>query len=185
MMSNNGLMTCKSKWLSFINKGTITLLLGGGLIVIIPCSYLVFAYWYEMPIFIQLFWPILLTIIFIGTIITPLNGMIITKKGTILFLPDFRFKKTNVKNLEKIAIIFNEWENNKYSAMVKFVYTDGKVFMKDYSNQFRNMENKKLALSMYTITKRKVDRICNNLLDLDTCIITIIDKDKNITYQSK
>lgn len=184
MMSSNGLMTYKNKWLSFIDKGIITLLLGMLLIVIVPCSYLLFTYWSEMPIFIKIFWPILLAYIFIGIIITPLNGMIITKKGTILFLPDFRLKKFNVKKLDRIAMVFTEWENNKYSVIIKFVYGDGKVFSKDYSKQFRNMKNKKLAMSMYTITKRKVERICNKLLDLDICVITILDKNRNITYQS-
>lgn len=184
MMSNNGLMTYKSKLLSFINKGIITMLLGLVLIVIIPCSYLMFTYWSEMPIFVKIFLPILLAIIFIGIIITPLNGMIITKKGTIIFLPDFRFKKFSKKDLDKIAIIFNEWENNKYSVMVKIVCGNGKVFIKDYSKQFRNMKNKKIAMSVYTITKIKVEEICNKLSDLNTCMVTIIDKDSNITYQS-
>lgn len=184
-MSNNGLMTYKNKWLSFINKGIITMLLGLLLIVIVPCSCLLFTYWSEMPIFIKIFWPILSAIIFIGIIITPLNGMIITKKGTILFLPDFRLKKFNAKDLERMAIVFTEWKNNKYSVMIKFIYKDAKVFCKDYSKQFRNMTNKKLTMSMYTITKRKVERICNKLVDLDICVITIIDKNINITYQSK
>lgn len=83
-----------------------------------------------------------MAIIFIGIIIKLLNGMIITKKGTILFLSDFRLKKFNVKDLEKIAIVFTEWRNNKYSAMIKFIYRNGKVFNKDYSKQFRNMKNK-------------------------------------------
>lgn len=185
MMSNNGLMIYKSKWLSFINKKAISLLLGILLIVIIPCSYLLFTYWSEMPIFIKIFWPLLLTIIFIGVIITPFNGMIITKKATILFLPDFRLKKFNVKDLEKLAIVFTEWENNKYSAMIKFVCRDSKVFIKDYSKQFINMRNNKLAMSMYTITKRKVERICGNLLDINICFITIIDKSRNVIYQNK
>ena len=184
-MSNNGLMTYKNKCLSFINKGMITILQGALLIVIVPWSYLLFTYWSEMPIFIKMFWPILLAIVFTGVIITPLNGMIVTKKGTLLFLPDFRLKKFHVKDLEKIAIVFTEWENNRYSVMIKFIYKDGKVFCKDYSRQFRNMKNKKFALSMYTITKRKVERICNKLLDLNICVITIIDKNRNITYQSK
>ncbi len=111
--------------------------------------------------------------------------MIITKKGTILFLPDFRVKRFNIKDLERIAIIFNEWKNKKYSVMVKFVYEDGRVFYKDYSKQFRNMKNKELAMSMYTITKRKVERICNKLSDLNACAVTIIDKNGNMTYQNK
>lgn len=91
----------------------------------------------------------------------------------------------NVKDLEKIAIVFTEWEKNKYSAMIKIIYRNGKVFCKDYSKQFRNMKNKKLTMSMYTITKRKVNRICDKLLDLNIFITTILDKNRNITYQNK
>ena len=103
-MSNNGLMTYKNKWISFINKGAITALLVLVLIVIAPFSFLLFAYWSEVPIFIKIIWPILLTVVFAGIIITPLNGMIITKKGVILFLPDFRLKKFNIKDrLQKMS----------------------------------------------------------------------------------
>ena len=47
------------------------------------------------------------------------------------------------------------------------------------------MKNKKLAMSMYTITKRKMERICNKLLDLNICVTTILDKNRNIIYQNK
>lgn len=40
-------------------------------------------------------------------------------------------------------------------------------------------------MSMYTINKRKVKRICNKLLDLNISVTTILDKNRNITYQSK
>lgn len=184
-MSNSGFMNCKSKCLSFINKGVITLLLGVSLIVIIPCSWFVFAFWSEMPILIKIFEPFLLTLIFIGMILTPFNGMFITKKGTVFFLPDFRLKKFKIKDLIRMALVFNEWENGKYSVMIKFVCANGQSFSKDYSKQFRNMANKKLTMSMYTIPKRKVEKICNELLDLNVCVTTIVDKHRNITYQSK
>lgn len=178
MTSNNGLMNYKNKWLSFINKGLITLLLVVLLIVIAPCSYLSFTYWSEMPIFIKIFWPILLTITFVGLIVTPFNGMFITKKGTILFLPDFRLKIIKVNELEKLSIVFTEQGNNKYSVMIKFLYRDGKVFYKDYSKQFASMKNKKLAMSMYTITEKKLKKNCNKLSDLNICLTTILNKNK-------
>ena len=112
-------------------------------------------------------------------------GWLSQKREPYYFFPDFRFKKINVKDLERLSIVFTEWENDKYSAMIKFVYRDGKVFYKDYSKQFRNMKNKKLAMSMYTIKKGKTERICNKLLDLKICVTTILDKNRNIIYQSK
>ena len=105
------------------------------------------------------------------------------QKGTIFFVPDFRIKKIYLNELERISFNFNEWENCKYSVAVKFVFKDGRIFKKDYSKQFRNMQNKKLAMSVYTIKKRKVDKICEEILDLKNCFITIIDKDLQITYQ--
>lgn len=184
MELNNGLMIYKSKCLSFINKRIIILLLGILLIIILPCSYLVFKYWTEMPILIKIFWPIMSIIIFIGIIITPLNGMIITKKGTLWFIPDFRILRFNINYLNRLSIIFSEWENNKYSVQIKIIDKDGKTFYKDYSKQFKNIrKNKKLLMAIYTISKRKANKICNKLLDLDICFITIIDKNKNIIYQ--
>ncbi len=50
MISYNGSMTYKNKWASFFNKGIITLLQGLLLIVIIPCTYLMFVYWSETAI---------------------------------------------------------------------------------------------------------------------------------------
>lgn len=185
MISNNGLMTYKNKCFSFVNKGTMALLFIFLLIVIVPCSYLMFAFWPEMPIIIKILGPVLLLIILIGIVITLSNGMIINKSGSIYFIPDFRLKKLNMKDLIRISFVFNEWENNKYSVMIKFVYKDGNFFIKDYSKQFRNMKSKKIAMAMYTIDKRKVDKICLKLLDLDITIVTILDRNRNITYQNK
>lgn len=85
--------------------------------------------------------------------------------------------------MQRIDFNFNEWENKKYSATVKFVYKNGKIFSKDYSKQFRNMKNKKIAMSIYTISKMKVDKICKELLDLDICVITVLDNNRKIIYQ--
>lgn len=183
-MSSNGSTTYKLKRITFFNKPMVTLLSSAALIVLIPCSYIMLAYWSDMPLPIKLFVPIVFIIVFVGIIMVPLNGMLITKRGTVLFVPDLRLKKFNLKDLKRISIVFNEWENNKYSATVKFVCTDGTVFLKDYSKQFANMKKQKLARSAYTLSKRKVDKICYNLSDMDVCIITIIDKNHNIVNQT-
>ena len=109
MRLNNGLTIYKNKHISFINKIAIVLLQIISLLVIVPCSYMVFAYWFEMPLLIRIFWPIILIIILMGIIITPFNGMTITKRGTILFLPDFRLLKSTINNIQRISIIFNQW----------------------------------------------------------------------------
>ncbi len=184
-MSNKQSKTYKRKYLSFTNKGVMLFIYCLLLLVMIPFSKFVFDHWSEVPIFIKIFWPIIMLVIATGIITTPLNGMFLTKNGTIFFVPDFRIKKTHVEELERIAFTFNEWENEKYSVTVKFVYKDGKVFIKEYSKQFRNAKNKNLSMSVYTIEKRKVDKICEELADLNICYITIVDRDYKIIYQNK
>ncbi|MBE6943567.1 MAG: hypothetical protein E7453_04810 [Ruminococcaceae bacterium] len=184
MVSNNGLTICNSKFVSFINKGFMTLLFTFLLIIIIPPSYLVIAYWVEMPVVLKLFWTTLVAVVLMGVIITPLNGMVFNKNGSILFIPDFRIIRCKAKDLDRIVFNFNEWDNKKYSVMVKIVYKGGNYFSKDYSRQFRNMRNKKLSMSMYTISRYKLDKICNIILQLDFCtVINIMDSNGNIVYQ--
>ena len=38
-------------------------------------------------------------------------------------------------------------------------------------------------MQIYTISKQKVEKICNELLDLNFFAITMLDKNNNITYQ--
>lgn len=173
-MSNNGLTNCKK--MSFINKKIIVFLLTILLIVIVCCSYFVFAFWVEMPMLIRIFWPILSIILLMGILITPLNGIVIGKKGTIVFIPDFRIKVFKISDLEKMAFVFNEQENNKYSVLIKLVFKNGKIFIKDYSKQFRNIKKKRLALSVYTIKREKVNKISKQVANIDICTITTMEK---------
>lgn len=173
-MSNNGLTIYKK--LSFINKKVLVFLFMILLIIIVYCSYFVFAFWVEMPMLIRIFWPILSIILLTGSLITPLNGMVIGKKGTIVFIPDFRIKVFKISDLEKMAFVFNEQENNKYSVLIKLVFKNGKIFIKDYSNQFRNIKKKRLALSVYTIKREKVNKISKQVVNIDICTITIMEK---------
>ena len=128
MISNNGLTICKSKYLSFINKWMLIPLLLVLLLVLAPCSCLMIAYWSNMPIIVKIFMPPLLAVSFLGTVSAPLNGMVITKKGKILFLPGIRLIRSRLKDMDRISITFNGWENARYSASVKLVHKNGKVF---------------------------------------------------------
>ena len=97
-----------------------------------------------------------------------------------------RLKKAKIEDLERMAVNFNEWQNNKYSAKVKFVYKDGRTFTKDYSTQFRrSYKPNRFIMSVYTVNKKKVDSICEKLSDLEICIATVIDKNSNIICQRK
>lgn len=156
------------------------------MMIIASSAYLVFAFGSEMPLLIKIFWPVVALISLIGVLISPLNGMFVGKRGTVWFIPDIRIKRFKSEDLKRIALNFSEWGNDKYSVSVKFVYKDGSVFAKDYAKQFRNMStiSKKMTMSMYTIGKEKVDKICDKLSGLDICVITILDRNGKVIYQN-
>ena len=154
--------------------------------VIGPLSFIAFQFWPELPIVLKIFWPIILAGVFVGFLVTtPLNGMFISKTGTLVFIPDVRFKKTNLKELERLAINFSEWENHKYSVSVKLVYKDGNTCTKNYARQFNTQQSifRILSMTVYTLNAKKVNNICNKLMNLNISFITVVDKNGNIVYQ--
>ena len=160
MESSNGLITCKSKRLSFTSKGVITITNILLLLVIVVSIYLVVKNNLEVPLAMKIIGPILLTVFFAAVLFTTFGGMLITKTGKIIFIPDCRIKITKIDELQRLALNFNQWKNNKYSVVVKFVYKDGRFFKKDYSDQFKALVHPKLSMTISTISKRKVDKIC-------------------------
>ena len=111
--------------------------------------------------------------------------MFISKKGTITFIPDFRIKRVHISKLKRVAVNFNEWDNYRYSVAVKLVYKDGRIFTKDYSNQFKNVRKKALFMRMYTLSNKKINNICDKVSRSDLFNISIIDLSGNIIYQNK
>ena len=174
MKSNNGSMSCKNAYLSFINKKLLLGLFSVLIAVIVICAYFMVAYWNEMPIAIKILGPIIMAIAFVGILITPLN----------IFVSDFRIKRIKVNDVAKLEFIFEEWENKKFSVIVKIACVDGSIFTKDYSKQFCNMPNNKLARSVYTISSNKVDKIQKQVVALNNCVVTVVDKDKNVVFSS-
>ena len=185
MISKSGLTVNKRICLSFVNKFLLLVVCGLLLLVISSCSYLLYVYWFDFPLIVKILGPITLAAILIGIAFTPFNGMVITQKGTILFLPDLRIKKASLEELDRVAIIFNECDNGKYSVTVKMVYKSGRVFVKDYSKQFNDLKHKRLPMSVYTINKQKVDKILAKLSALNAFYTTVVDKNRQIVYQNK
>jgi hypothetical protein len=91
--------------------------------------------WKEDPLMAVLV-PIAGVIIFVASILMPLSGMMITKRGNIVFLPDFRLKKFEMNELKRVALNFNECKNKKYAVTVKMIPKNGNVFKVDYSVHF-------------------------------------------------
>lgn len=65
--------------------------------------YYIFKFWVEIPLVVKIVSPIILVLFLVGIIFIPLNGMIVTKKGNIYFIPDFRIIKIKLEDLKRIA----------------------------------------------------------------------------------
>ena len=178
MISKNGCTVCKNKYLSFINKISIWLLVSIIAIMFIPFICLMFAYWSRIPLIIKVISIITLPIFYVSWMMILLNGMVISPKGYIWFIPDIRIKKILISEVARIVFNMYEWENGKYSVLVKIIYKDGRVFTKDYARAFAPHRRSKLMQSQYTISKGKVDDICEQLLEWDICYINIVDRNK-------
>ena len=181
-------MSRKNKYISFIDKRiTLAMSLVWFVISVLMICFSVTNWsdlWKEDPL-IAVLVPIAGVIVFVASILMPLSGMMITKKGNIVFLPDFRLKIFKTEDMKRIALNFNECKNKKYAVTVKMIPKNGNVFKVDYSVHFRNrIKGEKLAMAMYTISKKKVDSIVAKTADLDVFSITIIDQNQEIVYQS-
>lgn len=147
-------------------------------------GYLVFVYWSDMPLFFKVFWPIIMLICLVWIVIAPFNGLFITKKGTGVFIPDFRIKVFKIDELKRLSIIFNEQENKRYSVTVKIIYKDCRVFSVDYSDQFKQYNKKTSKMFAYTVYKTKVEKTVKKLSQLGIVFFTVIDAQGKIVYQT-
>lgn len=185
MKTNNKSIVCKNKYLSFMNRAwafisvfTVLCIFGAGL-------YLLIRFWIDIPVVLKILLPIVSLIIFLGEIFIPFNGMYIGKKGTVVFVPDLRIKKFRINEIKRMAFNFSEWNNKEYSVTIDIVFPNGKIFTKDYSQQFKNIRMNWCVKSVYTIKRAKVDKIIEQLSNYDFCAINVINQCGEIVYQKR
>ena len=182
-MSNKAFMINRRIRLSFIEKGSLMKILSLVVVILIPIVWFGCARWDDLEWPFQVFGPIVLVAALWGILMVPFNGFYVSKRGRVVFVPDIRIKKTKLDQLKRIALTFNEQENGKYSATVKLVFANGKIFQKDYSDQFRNAKNKYPNIDIYTVHESRAISIANEALELSICNVTFIDRSGKITHQ--
>ncbi len=139
----------------------------------------------RMPAFIYFIWILLALPILIGAITTPFIGIWIYN-NSVLLIPDIRTKRIKAENINSLVLIFKEYKNGKYAVTVKLLYKNGRIFKRDYSVTFRSRLNsiyEMIGRSIYTITKKRVDKICRDALSIDFCtVVNVIDVRGNTVY---
>lgn len=182
MTSNNGSTIYKVKFFSFINRGRLIFVYVLLLLFVLPCSWLIFNFWHQIPLLLKIFWPLFLAIISVTFLFVPLNGIFIGK-NKIVFFPDIRVKTFEKEEIKRIAIIFSEWKDNRYSASVKVVMKNGAVFSKDYAAQYREIRNNRLPVLVYSLKKNKVDKLIDSLNNEELFNITLINSSGDVLFQ--
>lgn len=180
MRLNNGLMIYKKTHISFIKKGFIELLIFILLLLTVPFVFFIIKYWDEMPLLLKIIWPSIEFFIIISLVIVPMNGLLFTKKGSVIFVPDFRIIWIKNDKITRIGIVFKEWKSKKYSAEINLYCKNGSVFTKDYSNQIVKKNTKNMLFFAYTISKERINDICKQVSDNILFDITIVDMHGNI-----
>ena len=172
MTLKNGSIHYKSKKMSLINKWGIFALGSIAVVIMLACSLLIVKYLSEFPLPFTIIWFLMVIIVLISWLMMPFNGLKITPDETIVFVADVRVTRVKLDELVSLNITFFKWQNNKYSACVEITCKNGKYFKKDYSQQFRNLQRKKLLISMYTISKQSVESIEQNFKNIPHCSIS-------------
>ena len=185
MTTNSEFFSLKTIFLCFVNKGAVLLYATLTILILLPLFAFSMMLLHDDEFYteILIFSCIALMVVLIKLITAPLNGIFIRKKGTVVFVLGSRIKKAKVEDLKRFAISFTEWPNNKYSASVKIVYKNGKIYKKDYAHNFVSPKPKRLFYYLYTISQKQMDVLCQRLLDVRNCCITVIDKNGDAVYQ--
>lgn len=157
---------------AFINKWLIFALSGVAVVIMLACSWLLVKFHDELPLPFTIIWFLMVIIVLISWLMIPFNGLKVSRKGTVVFVSDLRVTRVKIDDLVSLNISFLQWENGKYSTCVEITCKNGKYFKKDYSLQFKNLKRKQFLMSMYTISKQRVENIEQNFKDIPHCNIS-------------
>ena len=125
---------------------------------------------------------VILVFLLINVIKIPKNGLYILKNGKVRIVSGMSKDEFDLSEVKRIAVNFTEWENEEFSAHFKFVFEDGEIANVNDAKKFEDTGNH-FGLSSYTVSKTEMEAACKKLEEMNLCNITVIDFNKDITYQ--
>ncbi len=134
----------------------------------------------------SIIFKIVFAVIFLVLLISALNvrrdGLYIYTDGKIKIISGMSKDEFELIQVKRIAFNFTEWENEEFSAQFKVVFEDGEILNQNYAKKFEDTGNH-MGLSSYTMSKADMEEICKRLEEMNICNISVIDFNKDITYQ--
>lgn len=137
----------------------------------------------QVLLFFKVMLPVSLIFLALSIVSDNREGVFISTDGKIKITCGLGTDTFDLKDVKRIAVNFTEWENEEFSTQIKIVFNEGDVYNKNYAAKFENTSNH-LFLNKYTLPKSDIDVLCAKLEEMNICNITVIDINKDITYQS-
>ncbi len=183
MMSNNGSMICKKVAVSFINKRNFSLCMLPLNVMVGVFLFLLIQYWWVFPALAIAFMIAICIIVILGDIFALANGLHCLAGERVLLVLGIRIGVVKVQSIQRFSVTFREESYDKFSAVVKLVKQDGGIMKADYSSQFSYRKHKRLAMAVYTISAKQVDRISQKVLCLPNSVLTLVNSKGEIIWQ--
>lgn len=183
MMSNNGSMICKKVAVSFINKRIFSLCMLPLNVMVGVFLFLLIQYWEVFPALVIAFMIAICIIVIFGDIFGLVNGLHYLAGKRVLLVLGIRIGVVKVQSIQRFSVTFREESYDKFSAVVKLAKQDGGIMKADYSSQFSYRKHKRLAMAVYTISAKQVDRISQKVLCLPNSVLTLVNSKGEIIWQ--
>ncbi len=152
-------------------------------------SAIVFAVLALLPVKLDapsIIFKVVFAAVFVVLLVSALNvrrdGLYINKEGKIKIISGIGKDEFELAQVKRIAFNFTEWENEEFSAQFKVVFEDGEIINQNYAKKFEDTGNH-MGLSSYTMSKAEMEAICKRLEEMNIGNISVIDFNKDITYQ--
>lgn len=133
-------------------------------------------------IIFKVVFAVIFVVLLINALAIPRDGLYIYKDGKVKIISGVGKDEFELSSVKRIAVNFTEWENEEFSAQFKIVFEDGEILNKNYAKKFEDTGNH-FSLSSYTMSKAEMEAICKRLEEMNICNISVIDFNKDITYQ--
>ncbi len=169
--------------ISFINKKNMLLCMIPLILMAGIFLFLLIRYWGTISVLAKVVMLAVCIIVIFGVFFALTNGIYCLTKECILAIFGIRMNVIKVRSVQRFSVTFREEENKKFFAIMKIVRQDGKTVKVDYSREFRNRRRKRLAMAVYTVPSKKIDRISKKILCLPRSIVTVINREGEIVSQ--
>ncbi len=134
----------------------------------------------------SIIFKIVFAAVFVVLLVSALNvrrdGLYVYTDGKVKIISGIGKDEFELIQIKRIAFNFTEWENEEFSAQFKIVFEDGEILNQNYAKKFEDTGNH-MGLSAYTMSKNDMEAICKRLEAMNICNISVIDFNKDITYQ--